>query len=232
MINDGDDGSDWEKYLYNILAPGVGAIWTNQLSKDLAATDNDLIDWDNSKAKMVLPEDAKYTKLGQFGENIGVPNTWNEGGLDKISRSDINSVGLGHWVTFRILSNHNLCMRDIDQMETNERVIFNKPRSFFPLEQLSLSSQNKIAESNKINGACNKVLSERLNFIGMLTPYDKQQFDTRIMFSDLTTSDAYKNGFRVFTGLNYKDYPKTYGALTAIREFAGNIVAVMEHGRL
>ena len=34
------------------------------------------------------------------------------------------------------------------------------------------------------------------------------------------------------TGLNYKDYPKTYGALTAIREFAGNIIAVMEHGVL
>ena len=232
MINDGEDGGDWEKYQSNVLAPGDSSKWDNELSKKLAATDNDVIDWTSDRAKMTLPSESSYTKRGQFGETIGVPNTWYEGGLNKISRSDINSVGLGHWVTFRILSNHNLCMRDIDQMETKERVIFNKPRSFFPLEQLSLSSQNKIAESNKINGACNKVLSERLNFIGMLTPYDKQQFDTRIMFSDLTTSDAYKNGFRVFTGLNYKDYPKTYGALTAIREFGGNIIAVMEHGVL
>ena len=64
--------------------------------------------------KVVLPSDSKYEKLGRGGENFGIVNTWYEYGTDKINRSDVNSVGLGHWVTIRVLSNYNLYMRDID----------------------------------------------------------------------------------------------------------------------
>lgn len=174
MINDGTGGSNWETYVSTVLAPGHEAGWSTELAGKLALNDGEDIDWSQDKARMVLPSDSKYAKLGQFGETVGVANTWYERGLDKINRADVNAVGLGHWVTFRILSNNNLCMRDVDIMETKEKAIFNKERSFFPLEKLSLSNQNKIAESNKINGASNKVLSSRANFIGMDTPYDKQ----------------------------------------------------------
>jgi hypothetical protein len=44
-----------------------------------------------------------------------MPNTWYEYGTRKISRSDINSVGLGHWLTVFVRSNINLCLRDIDK---------------------------------------------------------------------------------------------------------------------
>jgi hypothetical protein len=64
--------------------------------------------------KLVLPSDSKYEKVGKSGENWGIPNTWYEYGTNKINRSDVNSVGLGHWVTIRVLSNYNLYMRDID----------------------------------------------------------------------------------------------------------------------
>lgn len=171
MINDGQNSTEWDDYLKTVLAPGKA--WNEDLSGDLAESDGEPINWSKDNAKMVLPDDSKYAKLGTAGETFGVPNTWYERGVDKINRSDVNSVGLGHWATFRVLSNHNICMRDIDIMETKEKAIFNKERSFFPLQKVSLANQNKLAESNKINGASNKILSERWNFISMDVPYNK-----------------------------------------------------------
>jgi hypothetical protein len=49
------------------------------------------------------------------------PNTWKanydpevEDNYDKINRGDVNAIKLGHWATFKILSNINLSLRDLD----------------------------------------------------------------------------------------------------------------------
>ena len=63
---------------------------------------------------IAVPSDANYEKLGRAGEFFDVPSAWREHGINQINRSDVNAVGLGHWITVRVLSNQNLCMRDID----------------------------------------------------------------------------------------------------------------------
>src|SRR5574344_1771027 len=145
-----------------------GKIERGDLENDAAR-----IKWDSTKLAAILPDDSKYDKKGSLGEAFGVPNTWYEHGAEFINRSDVNSVGLGHWITFRVLSNYNLCMRDIDIYNTKEQTVFNKPRSFYPLQKLSLSSEYKLPESNKINGAANVTLSKRYNFIMPDVPYIK-----------------------------------------------------------
>ena len=36
------------------------------------------------------------------------------------------------------------------------------------------------------------------------------------MHSDIHINDAFRNGFRVFQGLNYRDYTREYGEITKI----------------
>ena len=44
-------------------------------------------------------------------------------------------------------------------------------------------------------------------------PYTKDQFDNRIMFSNVQVDDDFKNAYRIFQGLSYKDIDRQYGAI-------------------
>jgi hypothetical protein len=123
-------------------------------------------------------------------------------------------------------------MRDIDMSIPGEASLFNKPRGFYPLQPMSKYSSNKQPESSVMNGAINVTLSKRHNFLQPDVPWIKNRFDTRIMYSDIAITDAFKNGYRVFQGTNYRDYPKTYGSIVCLKELNGDLIAVMEHGIL
>ena len=186
----------------------------------------------NSKGKILEPSDAKYTSAGGLKDTLTGGESFKISGANNINRADVNAVKLGHWFTFKVMSNVNVSMRDINLMEPAEQSIFGQSRTFFPLQKMNRSSSTKIADSNIINGANNVTLSKRYNFIIPDVPFLKNKFDTRIIYSDIHITDAFRNGFRVFQEKNYRDYPKTYGALVSIKEFAGNLIAVMENGVL
>lgn len=175
------------------------------------------------------PDDAKYPTLGQ-GLFDGAETDYKIKGCSKINRIDVNSVGLGHWITFKTMSNVNVSMRDINKMEIEEQTLIGNSRGFHPFYQMNVSSSFKLPESNIINGAANVTLSNRVNFINPDIPFTKNKFDTRIIYSDIHITDAFTNGFRIFRGNHYNDLPKTYGALTSLKEFSGNLLAVMENG--
>lgn len=208
----------------NVIASGIQA--------QMALVDEDAINLEGANLKLLFPTDSKYDTVGSKLEMVGIPNTWYEYGVHNINRSDVNSVGLGHWLTMRVMSNNNLCMRDIDMYNTQQYAIFQRPRSFYPLETMSLKSSYKQPESTKINGGTNNVLSDRWNIHMPDTPYVRQQYDTRIMFSDIQVNGSYTNGFRVFSAMNYKDYTKEYGTLVKILPSQTGLLAVMEHGIL
>jgi len=48
-----------------------------------------------------------------------------------------------------------------------------------------------------INGACNTTTSERVYFTMPDVPYIKQQYDTRICYSELYAANAFRNGYRI-----------------------------------
>ena len=50
--------------------------------------------------------------------------------MKKLNRPDINAVGLGHWVTYKICSNINLAMRDVDLSNPTEEATHGMKRSF------------------------------------------------------------------------------------------------------
>ena len=181
----------------------------------------------NNQGKILEPSDAKYDRAGSTGES-----GYAVSGAHKINRADVNAVPLGHWFTFKVMSNVNVSMRDINLMEPEEQSIFGKPRGFYPLYPMSTKATYKLPESNILNAAANITLSKRFNFLIPNIPFYKNKFDTRINYSDIHITDAFRNGYRIFRGGNYRDLPKTYGALVALKELNGNLIAVMENGVL
>ena len=149
---------------------------------------------------------------------------------DNINLSDVNTVDLGYWVTFKCLSSYNLGLRSIDSFHVDEQALLGSPRSFYPLNGASTATGNKMEESFLLNdGLSATVGRKRYNLIPDV-PYSKSEFANRIMFSNVNVTDAFTNGYRTFQGLAYKDYDKQYGAITKLISLGQNIFVVMEHG--
>lgn len=151
-------------------------------------------------------------------------------GTDKISRADINAVGLGYWVTFKICSNVNLAMRDVDFSNPQEEAVHGMKRSFYPLQ--SIDKKLKLPESKIINGALSKTTNDKYYFEIPDVPFIKTSFTTRIHYSNILQESTFVNGNRVFMLKNYQDYTLEYGALIKLIEWYGTLIAVMEHGIL
>lgn len=148
----------------------------------------------------------------------------------KINRGDVNAIQLGHWVTFKVCSSINLSMRNTDTSFVSESGLVGHPRTFYPLYSMSVEGNNKIPESFITNMGESSTTSDRWNYEVPDVPYIKNEFDTRILYSDIAVNDAFKNGFRVFQLTHYRDYPKTYGGLMKLVELFGNLLCVFEHG--
>lgn len=150
--------------------------------------------------------------------------------FDNINLGDVNAVKLGLWVTIPIRSTKNLNIRSIDNSIPDEIALFGHPRTFYPRSSMTASGSDKIPEALCCNKGFEKSLSERYNFELPNVPTIKNDFSNRIAYSDINVNDAFRNGFRVFQGTHYRDYPKTYGSITKIIELRGNLICVFEHG--
>lgn len=145
--------------------------------------------------------------------------------------SDVNTVDLGLWVTFKCLSSYNLGLRSNDTFHVDEMALLGSPRSFYPLNGASTSTGNKTEESYLLNdGLSATVGRKRYELFPSKAPYSKSEFANRIMFSNINITDAFTNGYRTFQGLSYKDYDKQYGAITKLIPLGQNLFVVMEHG--
>lgn len=148
----------------------------------------------------------------------------------KINLGDVNAVQMGLWLTFQLRSSYNLNIRTIDKSNIDEYLMCGNYRSYYPnYGQLALGSQ-KIPDSAQYNKGFSKSVSEKYYFEVPDVPYIKQEFQNRIVFSDIHINDAYKNGFRVLRTMNHKDYPMTYGSITKIIELKNALMIVFEHG--
>ena len=176
----------------------------------------------DEEAKGLISDESKSFK--KYSEIYGTF------GSDKINRPDLNAVGLGHWVTFKICSNINLAMRDIDFSQPQEEALHGMKRSFYPLQ--SIDRKLKLPESKVINKALSKTVSDKYYFEIPDVPFIKTSFTTRVHYSNVLQESTFVNGNRVFMLKNYQDYSLEYGALVKLVEWYGTLIAIMEHGIL
>ena len=104
------------------------------------------------------------------------------------------------------------------------------PRVFYPLYAQNVEGSYKTPESFVTNAGISSTTSDKYYFELPNVPYIKNNYETRILYSNIHVTDAFKNGFREFKFTNYRDYPKTYGSIIKMIELFGNILCVFEHG--
>lgn len=153
-----------------------------------------------------------------------------DGNWAKINRGDINAVPLGMWLTYKCLSNYNLGLRSEDRSYPDEEALMGNPRAFYPLYDTSTVAANKISESWILNDGYSSTVGKKTNIAAPNVPYIKDQFDTRIMFSNIQVDGDFKNGYRVFQGLSYEDVDRQYGAVVKLIPWGVNLLCVFEHG--
>lgn len=173
------------------------------------------------------PTNDEVVDENTWKDNYDTENTENNA---KINRGDVNAIQLGSWITFKVCSSYNLSIRSLDPSYPTEEGLTGLKRGFYPLQELSPAGATKIPESSVINGGYSSTTSEKQAFTLPDVPYIKNRFDTRIMYSDISVGDAFKNGFRVFQMTHYRDYPRTYGGIIKMIELFGNILCIFEHG--
>lgn len=172
------------------------------------------------------PTNDEVVDENTWKDNYDTENTENNA---KINRGDVNAIQLGSWITFKVCSSYNLSIRSLDPSYPTEEGLTGLKRGFYPLQELSPAGATKIPESSVINGGYSSTTSEKQTFTLPDVPYIKNRFDTRIMYSDISVGDAFKNGFRVFQMTHYRDYPRTYGGIMKMIELFGNILCIFEH---
>ena len=148
----------------------------------------------------------------------------------KINRADVNAVQLGHWITFKVCSNINLSLRCNDLYYPQEQGLTGNSRTFYPLSSMDTSGTSKLPESSMMNGGYNVTVSNKYFAEMPDVPAIKNVFNTRIMYSNIQINDAYRNNYRVFKTMDYRDYPITYGSLVKLVEWGGNLLGIFEHG--
>jgi len=167
------------------------------------------------------PEDKKFKKYSGLNGLFGA---------EKINRPDVNAVPLGHWVTFKICSNINLSLRDLDYSRPMEEAVHRQKRGFFPLQ--SSDPKNSLPESSVINSGISKTVGDKYYYEVPDVPFIKTNFATRIYYSNLLQTSAFTNGNRIFKAVNYRDYTREHGALVKLVDWYGKLIAIMEHGVL
>jgi hypothetical protein len=147
----------------------------------------------------------------------------------------------GYSITFLSESNSNLASKDIEVVDVNEGT-----RSFTPYytkNSLSISNQDtkgggnkwreyRLPESDATNtGFQNIGSSKEQRALSDNIPFIQNNFDTRIIYSDLYVQSGFQNGYRRFQPLNKEDYPKNNGQIVEIVNYQGNqILVVYEYG--
>lgn len=173
-----------------------------------------------------------------INDEIVNKNTWKDvvyGKMDaekweKVNRADLNTVPLGIWVSYKCLSSYNLGLRSEDSSDLEELALLGTPKSFFPRQDLKLKSALKLSESTILNRGLSSTTGRRWNAGVQHVPYIKNIFDTRIMFSNVFTEENFRNGYRIFQGLSYKDIDRQYGAIVKLIPWDTNLICVFEHG--
>ena len=147
-----------------------------------------------------------------------------------INLGDINAVPLGLWVTFRLRASNNLNIRTLDGSDVSEVAMSGHEKGYYPYYPMSVDGSYKISESSAYNKGFGKELSERFNMLVPDVPHIKNWFGTRIIYSDIHITDAFKNGFRTFQGTHYRDYTREYGSITKLISLGSNLLVIFEHG--
>ena len=164
-------------------------------------------------------------------------NTWKDNynisdqeGWSNISRSDLNAVQMGSWITFKCRSAMNYALRSQDHSYVAEEALMGAPRSYYPRNQVMWRGENKMPDSYLYNDAYRASLGFKCYFALKDINYIKDTFSNRIQYSAISIQDSYKNNYRYSLSTYFRDYSQEYGSIQKLIEIKGDLLVVFEHG--
>lgn len=184
--------------------------------------------WNEPNKKKVNPKEQEKSGGFSLKAIFKADDDWELRGLSGINRADVNAVAMGQWITFPVLSNKNLAMRDVDYSNATEQASFNRKRSFFPLTAKEM--QNPLRDSNVINQASAVSLPDKPYIQLPKVPYFKQEYFTRINNSLRDSSSSVTNEFKIMLESAYHDYTKIYGSITKLESKGNYVFIIFKHG--
>lgn len=147
-----------------------------------------------------------------------------------ISRSDINAIQMGSWITFKVRSAFNYALRSEDHSYVSEEALMGNPRSFYPRSGLLYRGDNKMPDSYLYNDAYRATLGFKCYFTLQDINYIKNTFSNRIQYSAIAIQDSFKNNYRYSLSTYFRDYSQEYGSIQKLIGFEGYILVIFEHG--
>ena len=163
-------------------------------------------------------------------------NTWkdnydigNSEGWKNISRSDLNAVQMGSWITIKVRSAMNYALRSQDHSYVSEEALMGSPRSYYPRNQLMWQGTNKMPDSYLYNDAYRATLGYKCYFALHDINYIKNTFSNRIQYSAISIQDSFKNNYRYSLSTYFRDYSQEYGSIQKLVGFEGYLLVVFEH---
>lgn len=143
---------------------------------------------------------------------------------------DRKNIHAGISISWWQESKYNLNLRIPFRFDANETT----DRSFYPFEgsgNYETFRQYRLPETVEGNkGYSVTELPKTFIPISELAPFIKSSFFSRAHHSARHIPNAFANGYRIFEGLNFRDYDTAMGAIVMILNFRGDMVIIFEHG--
>lgn len=152
------------------------------------------------------------------------PEEW-----ENISRSDVNAVRMGNWITFKLKSSYNYALRSNDHSYVSEEALMGTCRSYYPRSNLLFLGENKLPDSYLYNDAYRATLGYKCYFGLQDINYIKDTFSNRIQYSAISIQDSYKNNYRESLSTYFRDYSQEYGSIQKLVGFEGYLLVIFEH---
>ena len=173
-----------------------------------------------------LPNNDKIIDKKTWKDNYDVTNSskWED-----ISRSDLNAVQMGSWITIKVRSAMNYALRSQDHSYVSEEALMGSPRSYYPRNKLMWRGENKMPDSYLFNDAYRASLGFKCYFTLNNINYIKDSFSNRIQYSSISIQDSFKNNYRESLSTYYRDYSQEYGGIMKLVGFEGYLLVVFEH---
>lgn len=175
-----------------------------------------------------------------FDSDIIKNDVLQEKDFEKINTADMNAVRLGSWISFKCCSNVNHIYRCVDSSNIDELALFNQKQSdtystsgarkFYPHVEISVDPWDKLLDSTVINTGYSKTDSVKGYFDLNKLIFSREQFHTRVSYSNKHIASSFENNYRNFHPLAYKDYPTNMGQIVTMRELFGNVILIFENG--
>ncbi len=173
-----------------------------------------------------LPNNDKIIDKNTWKENYDASDStkWED-----ISRSDLNAVQMGSWITIKVRSAMNYALRSQDHSYVSEEALMGQPRSFYPRNLVMWRGENKMPDSYLYNDAYRASLGYKCYFALVDVNYIKDTFSNRIQYSAISIQDSFKNNYRYSLSTYFRDYSQEYGSIQKLVELGGYLLVVFEH---